>query len=177
MWIFFVLKAKVNTKLLKLKSNPVDRSIDLVCDQVAKTNGINSKERYQEKLRRTEFSEPETGKILVFLQIILRCHPKQLRLYANRVEKLNYFFYGSRNTFESSFFQNAVKGQIWIAVSVNVYIAIIRKRLHIEENLHTILQILSLTMFEKMALKQLLNTSIRPVPEVSENKQLNLFSF
>ena len=62
-------------------------------------------------------------------------------------------------------------------MSVNVYIAIIRKRLHIEENLHTILQILSLTMFEKMALKQLLNTSTRPVPEVSENKQLNLFSF
>ena len=73
--------------------------------------------------------------------------------------------------------ENAVKSQIWIAISVYVLNAIIRKRLHIEENLHTILQILSLTMFEKMPLKQILNTSTRPVPAVSENKQLNLFSF
>ena len=63
------------------------------------------------------------------------------------------------------------------AVSVYVHIAIIRRRLHIEENLHTILQILSLTMFEKIPLKQLLNTSTRPVPAISKNKQLNLFSF
>ena len=62
-------------------------------------------------------------------------------------------------------------------MSVYVHVAIIRKRLHIEKNLHTILQILSLTMFEKMPLKQLLNTSTRPVPAISENKQLNLFSF
>ena len=73
--------------------------------------------------------------------------------------------------------ENAVKSQIWVAISVYVLIAIIRKRLHIEENLHTILQILSLTMFEKMPLKQLLNTSTRLVPAVSENKQLNFFSF
>ena len=73
--------------------------------------------------------------------------------------------------------ENAVKSQIWIAISVYVLITIIRKRLHIEENLHTILQILSLTMFEKMTLKQLLNTSTRLVPAISENKQLNLFSF
>ena len=73
--------------------------------------------------------------------------------------------------------ENAVKNQIWIAVSVYVHIAIIRKCLHIEENLHTILQILSLTMFEKMPLKQLLNTSTRPVPAISKNKKLNLFSF
>ena len=62
-------------------------------------------------------------------------------------------------------------------MSVYVHIAIIRTRLYIEKNLHTILQILSLTMFEKIPLKQLLNTSARPVPAISENKQLNLFSF
>ena len=67
--------------------------------------------------------------------------------------------------------ENAVESQIWIAISVYVLIAIIRIRLHIEENLHTILQILSLTMFEKMSLKQLLNISTRPVPAISENKQ------
>ena len=62
-------------------------------------------------------------------------------------------------------------------MSVYVHIAIIRTRLYIEESLHTILQILSFTMFEKILLKQLLNTSVRPVPAISENKQLNLFSF
>ena len=87
-------------------------------------------------------------------------------LYKSRWQ-IELFLNGSSNTSESSLFctsENAVESQIWIAVSVYVHIAIIRKRLHIEENLHTILQILSLTMFAKMPLKQLLNTSTRPVP-------------
>ena len=67
-------------------------------------------------------------------------------------------------------FENAVTSQIWVAVPVYVLIAIIRKRLHIKKKLHTILQILSLAMFVKMALKQILNTSARPVPAISENK-------
>ena len=72
--------------------------------------------------------------------------------------------------------ENAVKSQIWIAVSVYVIIAIIRKRLHIEESLHTILQILSLTTFEKTALKQLLSLSAQQILTDHSDKQLNLFN-
>ena len=127
-----------------------------------------------------ERGEYKTKNAGIFNKKILRFQPKQLRFYTNRVGKLNCFKWINQHLRIKSFFctfENAVKSQIWIAVSVYVHIAIIRKRLHIEENLHTILQILSLTMFEKMPLKQLLNTSTRPVPAISKNKKLNLFSF
>ena len=73
--------------------------------------------------------------------------------------------------------ENAVKSQIGIAVSVYMFIAIFRKRLHIEESLHTILQILSLTIFEKTALKQLLSTTIMQILTDPPDKQLNLFDY
>ena len=73
--------------------------------------------------------------------------------------------------------ENAVKSQIWIAVSVYVIIAIIRKRLHIEESLHTILQILSLTTFKKMSLKQLLSLPAQQILADHSDKQLNLFDY
>ena len=178
---FFVLRAKSNTKLRRLRSNPVDRSIGLICDQVVKENGINSKTRYPENLRIIKFHDSETEKILVFLTNNFALPPETISaLYKSRWQIELFFKWIKQHLRIKSFFgtfENAVKSQIWIAVSVYVHIAIIRKRLHIEENLHTILQILSLTMFEKMPLKQLLNTSTRPVPAISKNKQLNLFSF
>ena len=169
---FFVLRAKSNTKLRRLRSNPVDRSIGLICDQVVKANGINSKTRYPENLRRIKFHDSETGKTLVFLTNNFALPPETIAaLYKSRWQIELFFKWIKQHLRIKSFFgtyENAVKSQIWIAVSVYVHIAIIRKRLHIEENLHTILQILSLTMFEKMPLKQLLNTSTRPVPAISK---------
>ena len=178
---FFVLRAKSNTKLRRFRSNPVDRSVDLICDQVVKANGINSKTRYPENLRRIKFYDSEAGKKSVFLTNNFAFPPEKIAaLYKSRWQIELFFKWIKHHLRIKSFFgtsENAVKSQIWIAVSVYVHIAIIRKRLHIEENLHTILQILGLTMFEKMPLKQLLNTSTRPVPAISKNKQLNLFSF
>ena len=119
-------------------------------------------------------------KILVFLTNNFALPPETIgTLYKSRWQ-IELFFWIKQHLRIKSLFgtsENAVKSQIWIAVSVYVHIAIIRKRLHIEESLHTILQILSLAMFEKMPLKQLLNTSTRPVPAIPENKQLNLFSY
>ena len=118
---------------------------------------------------------------MVFLTNNFALHPESIAaLYKSRWQIKLFFKWIKKHLRIKSFFgtsESAVKSQIWIAVSVYVHIAIIRKRLHIEENLHTILQILSLTMFEKMTLKQLLNTSTRPVPAISKNKHLNLFSF
>ena len=134
-----------------------------------------------QKARRIKFHDSETEKTLVFLTNNFALPPETITaLYKSRWQIELFFNWIKQHLRIKSFFgtsENAVKSQIWIAVSVYVHIAIIRKRLHIEENLHTILQILSLTMFEKMPLKQLLNTSTRPVPAISKNKQLNLFSF
>ena len=147
-----------------------------------KSNGVNSKTQYPESFRRVEFYNAETGKALVFLTNNFALPPESIAtLYKSRWQIELFFKWVKQHLRINSFFfgtsENAVKSQIWIAVSVYVHIAIIRKRLHIEKNLHTILQILSLTMFEKTPLNQLLNTSTRPVPAISENKQLNLFSY
>ena len=101
-------------------------------------------------------------------------------LYKSRWQIELFFKWIKQHLRIKSFFgtsENAAKSQIWISVSVYVLIAIIRKRLQIEESLYTILQILGLTLFEKIPLIQLLNTSTRLVPATSENKQLNLFDY
>ena len=100
-------------------------------------------------------------------------------LYKSRWQIELFFKWIKQHLRIKSFFgtsENAVKSQIWIAVSVYVIIAIIRKRLHIEESLHTILQILSLTTFEKTLLKQLLSLSAQQILTDHSDKQLNLFN-
>ena len=133
----------------------------MICDQVVKLGGRKSKTKYPEKLRRIDYQDSETGKALVFLTNNFLLPPKTIAaLYKSRWQIELFFKWIKQNLRIKSFFgtsENAVKSQIWIAVSVYVIIAIIRKRLHIEESLHTILQILSLTTFEKTSLKQLLS--------------------
>ncbi len=173
---FFVLRAKANTKLRRLKSKPVDRSTGVICDQTVRPNGINSKTRFPQKMRKIRYRDPETGKTLVFLTNNFSLSPKTIAdLYKSRWQIELFFKWIKQHLRIKSFFgtsENAVKSQIWIAVSVYVIIAIIRKRLNIEESLHTILQILSLTTFEKTPLKQLRQTS-----PCAPNKQLNLFDY
>ena len=158
---FFVFRKKKNTKLNRFKSNPVNRIGGIICDQIAKIGGINSKTRYPEKLRRIKYRDSESGKALVFLTNNFLLPPETIAvLYKLRWQIELFFKWIKQHLRIKSFFgtsENAVKSQIWIAVSVYVIIAIIRKRLHIEESLHTILQILSLTTFKKMSLKQLLS--------------------
>ena len=114
-------------------------------------------------MRRIKYRDPETGKVLVFPTSNFSLSPTTIAaLYKSRWKIELFFKWIKQHLRIKSFFgtsENAVKSQIWIAVSVYVIIAITRKRLHIEESLHTILQILSLTIFEKTALKQLLSTA------------------
>ena len=174
-----VLRAKENTRLYRLKSNPVDRSTGVICDQIVRPNGINSKTRIPEQMRRIKYRDPETGKVLVFLTNSFTLSAKTVAaLYKSRWQIELYFKWIKQHLRIKSFFGTsglAVKSQIWIAVSVYVIIAIIRKRLQIEESLHTILQILSLSLFEKTTLKQLLSLSIMQILASPLDKQLNLF--
>ena len=151
--IFFLLRAKSNTKLYRISSKLVNRSSGVICDQIVKLSGVNSKTRYPEKLRRIKYSDTESGKVLVFITNNFTLPPKTIAaLYKSRWQIELFFKWIKQHLRIKSFSgtsENAVKSQIWIAVSVYVIIAVIRKRLHIEESFHTILQILSLTTFEK----------------------------
>ena len=153
----------------------------MICDQIVKLSGISSKTRFPEQMRRIKYRDPETGKVLVFLTNNFSLSPTTISaLYKSRWKIELFFKWIKQHLRIKSFFgtsENAVKSQIWIAVSVYVIIAIIRKRLHIEESLHTILQILSLTIFEKTALKQPLSTATMQILTGPPDKQLNLFDY
>ena len=178
---FFVLRAKSNTKLRRLSSRPVDRTTGLICDQVVRPDGVTSATDFPDRLRRIRYRDPAHDKTLIFLTNNFALPAMTVAdIYRSRWQVELFFKWIKQHLRIKSFFgttENAVKSQIWIAVSVYVTVAIIRKRLNIEESLHTILQILSLTTFEKTPLNQLLETAQHQYPQGDPDKQLNLFNF
>ena len=178
---FFVLRAKSNTKLRRLSSRPVDRTTGLICDQVVRPDGVNSATDFPDRLRRIRYRDPARDKTLIFLTNNFALPAMTVAdIYRSRWQVELFFKWIKQHLRIKSFFgttENAVKSKIWIAVSVYVTVAIIRKRLNIEESLHTILQILSLTIFEKTPLNQLLETAGHQYSQDDPDKQLNLFDF
>ncbi len=177
---FFVIRAKSNTKFKRRYSRLVDKSTGLICDQTIVLTGINSKKDYPLPLRRVKYHDSSINKTFNFLTnnfIIPALTVADLYRYRWRVEL--FFKWIKQHLRIKSFFgtsENAVKTQIWIAVSVYVLVAIIKKRLNIELDLYTILQILSLTLFEKTQLNQLLMKSDYKNEITSFDNQLNLFN-
>jgi hypothetical protein len=181
---FFVIRSKSNLKARRIYSHPVDKSTGLKYDQMVMLTNIASLQSYPEKLRCVKYFDAENEKLLVFLtnnfvlpaltiamlykcrwqiEIFFRWIKQHLRIKA---------FYGTS--------ENAVKSQIWIAISVYVLVAIIKKRLNLDLSLYTILQILSITLLEKVPLDQLLanfayknNINI----ENENSNQLTLFDY
>ena len=178
---FLVLRAKSNTRLRRLSSRPVDRSTGIVCDQVARPDGVNSRTDFPDRLRRIRYRDPERGRALVFLTNNFVLPPMTVAdIHRSRWQVELFFKWIKQHLRIKPFYgtsENAVKSQIWIAVSVYVIVATIRKRPGIEESLHTILQILSLTIFEKTPLNQLLDTDEQQIQPDGEDKQLNLFDY
>jgi len=177
---FFVTRAKSNLKAQRRYSHPVDRSTGLICDQTIVLTGFYSRQDFEIPLRRVKFIDPETGKRLVFLTNNFALPAITItELYRCRWQVELFFKWIKQHLRIKVFFgtsENAVKTQVWIAVSVYLLVAIVKKRLHISASLYEMLQILSLTMFERMPLDQLLsNTGIDENLADSSN-QLNLFS-
>jgi IS4 transposase len=177
---FFVMRAKSNLKARRRYSRPVDRSTGLICDQTIVLTRVVSCEAFNRPLRRIKFNDPQTGKRLVFLTNNFALDPLTIaKLYKCRWQVELFFKWIKQHLRIKAFFgtsENAVKSQIWIAVSVYVLVAIIKKRLALSATLYEILQILSLTLFEKTPINRLLddppsNISLQPDPN-----QLNLFS-
>jgi Domain of unknown function (DUF4372)/Transposase DDE domain len=177
---FFVTRAKANMDARRVYSAPTDRTTGVICDQTIVLNGFYSAQHYPEQLRRIRYKDPESGKRLVFLTNNTRLPALTIcALYKSRWQVELFFKWIKQNLRIKRFYgtsENAVKTQIWIAVSVYVLVAIVKKRLKLEVSLHTLLQILSVIAFEKIALQQAV-TGIDPDAEQAVNSnQLNLFA-
>ena len=176
---FFVIRAKDNLRFRRIISRPVDRTSGVICDQVVVLTIKVSAKRYPARLRRVRYRDPQTGKTLIFLTNNFDIPPRAVAdLYRCRWQIELFFKWIKQHLRIKSFFgntENAVKTQIWIAVCVYVLIAIVKKRLALKASLYTILQMVSVTAFEKMPLDQLLNTGAHPKNGYAEDNQLNLF--
>ncbi len=179
MGAFFVTRAKSNMDARRVYSAPTDRSTGLICDQTIALNGFYSSQNYPQHLRRIRFKDPETAKTLVFLTNHFKLPALTIcALYKSRWQVELFFKWIKQHLRIKRFFgtsENAVKSQIWIAVSVYVLIAIIKKRLNLEVSLHTLLQILSVTVFEKIELTQAVADSAFNQNQIMFDNQLNLF--
>ena len=178
---FFIIRAKSNLDFKRIVSETIDRSTGVLCDQIIVLAGVKTSQYYPEKLRRVKYHDSETNKTLVFLTNnfnlsavtiaeLFRCR-WQIELFFKWIKQHLRIkaFYGTS--------ENAVKTQIWIAVSTYLLVAIIKKVLKIELSLYTLLQILSITIFEKMPILQVLTDNERLYLDYHNPNQLNLFDF
>ena len=177
---FFVTRSKSNTQLRRVYSAAVDRSTGILCDQTVALTGVTSRKDYPEHLRRIRFKDPETGKTLVFLTNNFTLPAATIcALYKARWQVELFFKWIKQHLRIKKFYgnsENAVKSQIWIAVSVYVLVAIVKKRLNLDASLYTLLQILSVTLFEKMPLQQAFPGSEYKMLDGVPCNQLNLFA-
>jgi len=177
---FFVTRGKSNLKVQRRYSHPVDRTTGLICDQSVVLTGFYSHQGFEAPLRRIRFKDPETAKTLIFLtnNFVLPAFTIT-ELYRCRWQVELFFKWIKQHLRIKAFFgtsENAVRSQIWIAVSAYVLVAIVKKRLHLSASLYEILQILSLTMFEKIPLDQLLAQTMSDEIQPVSNNQLILFA-
>jgi transposase len=178
---FFVTRAKKNLQYRCRAQRAVDKSTGLRCDQTIVLTGPKTATEYPARLRRVKYVDPETGKRLVFLtnNFVLDALTVA-RLYKCRWQVELFFKWIKQHLRIKAFYgtsENAVKTQVWIAISVYVLVAIVKKELKLKRSLNDILQILSLTLFEKTPLFQALSKQIVPNEEEDRPNQLSLFDF
>ena len=178
---FFVTRAKKNINARRLYSAPTDRASGVICDQKIVLNVFRSHHGYPEQLRRIRYTDAESGKKLVFLTNQFHLPALSIcALYQCRGKVELFFKWIKQHLRIKRFFgtsENAVRTQIWIAVIVYVLIAIIKKRLNLAASLHTLLQILSVSIFEKAQLLEALTASEAPEQVDDHRNQLQLFNF
>lgn len=176
---FFVIRSKKNFSFRRVYSHPVDKSTGLQCDQTIRLTGIQTRKKYPEFLRRIKYHDCEKNKTLVFLTNNFSVDALSItKLYKCRWQIELFFKWVKQHLKIKAFYgtsENAVKLQIWIAISVYVLVAIVKKELNLEMNLYTILQILSVASFEKVPLLELLTKEQCKNENNNSCKQLMLF--
>ena len=178
---FFVVRAKSNTRYRRRYSRKVDKSTGLRCDQTIVLTGVHSKDDYPQPLRRVKYFDEQTGKTFNFLTNHFAVPAVTVaELYRYRWQVELFFKWIKQHLHIKSFFgtsENAVKAQIWVSVATYLLVAIAKKRLDLDVSLYTLLQILSVTIFEKTPLnKGLFEDSYKTEPH-GNPEQLNLFDF
>jgi hypothetical protein len=157
---YFVIRAKSNLQFQRLESHPIDKSSGLRCDQTIALTGKHSATDYPQRLRRVKFYDAKHDKRLVFLTNNSNLPALSItQLYRCRWQIELFFKWIKQHLRIKAFFgtsQNTVKTQVWIAITVYVLVAVVKKQLNVSASLYKILQILSLTLFDKQPLDQLL---------------------
>jgi hypothetical protein len=176
---FFITRAKDNMDFRRLYSHQAAKSKGIICDQTIILNGHYAAKHYPEKMRRIKFYDQETGKTLIFLTNNFHIQATEVaQLYKHRWKIELFFKWIKQHLKIKSFWgqsENAVKTQVWIAVSIYVLVAIAKKRFMLKQSLYEILQILSISIFEKTPINQLFQpTQLQYFKEQNDN-QLNLF--
>ncbi|MEI6422687.1 MAG: IS4 family transposase [Lentisphaerota bacterium] len=177
---FFITRSKSNMHFDRISSQSVDKNIGVMCDQIIRLSGFYTSQDYPDRLRRIKYYDTETDKTLVFItNNFLLPSLTIAKLYKCRWQVELFFKWIKQHLRIKSFYgtsTNAVKTQIWIALSIYLIVAIIKKRLKLEASLYTILQILSVSLFEKTHILQALS-NIEPENEDPQTlNQLNLFN-
>ena len=178
---FFVTRAKRGMNARRVYSTVTDRTTGVICDQRIALNGFYVSKGYPEQLRRIRFKDPDSGKTLVFLTNNMTLPPLTIAaLYKSRWQVELFFKWIKQHLRIKRFLgtsENAVKTQIWCAVSTYVLIAIIKKELHLDASLYTLLQILSVSIFEKTQISCALRPDVTRTIETPTDNQLILFDF
>lgn len=176
---FFVIRQKSNMRARRMTSRPVDKKTGVLCDQMVRLTGFYSGRDYPDTFRRIQFWDSEEKRKLIFLTNNVDLPPLDIaKLYKCRWQVELFFKWVKQHLRIKAFYgtsENAVKTQIWIAVSVYVLIAIIKKRLELSHSLHTILQVFSISVFEKMPIQQAFAGDLENNPESEIGNQLDLF--
>lgn len=176
---FFVILAKSNLRSQRIYSHPIDKKAGLICDQTISLVNYYALKDYPERLRRVKKYDDEQNRSLVFLTNIFSLPALTIpELYKCRWQIELFFKWIKQNLKIKSFYgtsENAVKSQIWIGITVYVLVAIIKKQLHLSVQLYTFLQILSVNIFQRGPILQLLMNSDELTNESRNYNQLNLF--
>lgn len=176
---FFVTRAKINLAFTCLKSRKVDKTLGLRCDQTIKLITYKSKKSYPEKLRRVKYYDKEQGKTYVFLTNNFEISAIEVAMLYKYRWQIELFFKWIKQHLKIKKFwgesENAVKTQIWIAICNYLLVAIVKKELKIEKSLYEILQIISVSMVDKIQLNQLLSENSQEKSVNVNSKQLILF--
>jgi len=176
---FFVTRAKRGMNARRVYSTQTDRTTGVICDQRVRLNGYYVAKDYPEHLRRVRFNDPESGKALVFLTNNTTLPPLTIAaLYKSRWQVELFFKWIKQHLRIKRFLgtsENAVKTQIWCAVATYVLIAIVKKELHLNASLYTLLQILSVSVFEKTSISCALQPETNRIDVPGFGNQLNLF--
>ena len=176
---YFVIRAKRNLRYRRISSRPVDQSSGIRADQTITFTINKSKEAYPETLRRVTYFDAETNKRFVFLTNHFGIPAKTVTdIYRQRWLVELFFRWIKQHLRIKRFYgtsPNAVKTQIWVAISIYLLVAIVKKQLDLPASLHTILQILEINAFEKRPILQIVSDALKQKPDDLDSKQLNLF--